>query len=156
MGWSAAMLVVAVVGANQAHEAQNAQAIATTGMANEQKKAQSEQKAIGMQKQAEERRKLVREERVRRAQIIQSSENSGTSSSSGETGAISSMGTQLGSNLGSNVGMAAAGERIGGYMQNAADFQLSAQNAAMDAQSGQSLFNIGTSMFNSAGGFKKS
>jgi hypothetical protein len=107
---------------------------ANRNAAEEGRKIQGEQKAINAQKQAEERRKMVREERVRAARLEQVSANTGTTGSSGEAGALSGMGTQLGANIGVNLGLAAAGERISGYAQNAADFQLASQQAAMKAQ----------------------
>lgn len=121
--------------------------------AEEQRKAKAEQGAINAQQQAQERRNQIREERVRRAKIIQSSENTGTSYSSGELGATGGLSTQLGNNIGQNVGRAAAGERIGQFNQNAADWQLNAQNASSDAQSAGGMFQLATSAFSSAGGF---
>jgi len=115
---------------------------------------QSEQRAINAQKQNDELRQQFREERIRRAMLLQQSETTGTSGSSGESGGIFGMGTQLASNVGSNLGMAAAGNRISGYAQQAADFGLAAQNAAINAQKWNSLFQMGATIFSASGGFK--
>jgi cell division protein FtsL len=100
---------------------------ANQNAAAEQRKAQGEQRALKFQEQAQERRNQIREERVRRAKILQASENTGVGDSSGAYGAVDGLSTQLNNNLGINAGRAVAGDRIGGYMQNAADFNLAAQ-----------------------------
>lgn len=125
-----------------------------SAQADEQRKAQSEQSALNFQQQAQERRNQVREERVRRAKILQASENGGTAGSSGEYGAIDSLATQLSSNLGINAGRAQAGANIGGYLQNAADFGLAAQQAVSGAQTADSLFNLAGNIFTASGGYK--
>lgn len=120
--------------------------------AEEQRKSRAEQQALNAQNQAIEQRKLIREERVRRGMIMQNSENTGTADSSGQFGAIGGLGTELGSNLGINAGRAAAGSRISGYLQNAADFNLASQRAALGAQNADQLFSLSGSIFQGAGG----
>lgn len=120
--------------------------------ANEQKKANREQDALNFQKRTEERRNLVREERVRRARLLQAAENTGASYSSGEAGALGSMNTQLQSNLGANAASADIGGRLSGYLQNAADFNTAAQKSAMAAQNADQLFSIFGKAAGSMGG----
>lgn len=133
-------------GAYSANEARQDQKDANRAAANERKQVQGEQNALNAQKQAQERRAQVREERVRRGKILQSAENTGASDSSGALGAVGALSTNLSSNLGANLGMAAAGQRIGEYAQNAADFDLAAQNASLQAQQGEQLMSIGRMM----------
>ena len=123
--------------------------------ANEQRKAQSEQTALNFQQQAQERRNQVREERVKRAKLLQGSENGGTADSSGEYGAMGSLATALSSNLGINAGRAQAGANIGGYLQNAADFGLAAQQAVAGAQSWDQIGALAGSIFSASGGGAK-
>jgi hypothetical protein len=120
--------------------------------AREQKKVQAEQKALQHQQQAQERRQQIREERVRRAMLLQASENSGTTGSSGEAGGLGSMATQLTNNLGINVGRAAAGDRMSLFAQNAANFQTNAQSALNNAQTADSLFGLSMNIFSASGG----
>lgn len=137
-------LAIAAYGAYSANEARQDQKEANKQAANQRKQIQGEQNAQNAQKQAQERRALIREERVRRGKIMQSAENTGASDSSGAAGAVGALSTQLSSNLGANLGMAAAGQRIGEYAQNAADFDLASQNAALQAQQGEALVSIGS------------
>lgn len=121
--------------------------------ADEQRKAQGEQKALSFQQQAQERRNQIREERVRRAKLMQASENSGTAGSSGESGALGSLSTQLSNNLGINAARAQAGANIGGYLQNAADFGTAAQNAIAGAQTADAIGGFAGSIFSASGGY---
>ena len=146
-------LVVGAVGAYQGYQGRKDAAQANQMAAEEGKKTRAEQQALNAQNAAIEQRKLIREERVRRGMIMQNSENTGTSESSGQLGAAGSLATELGSNLGINSGRVAAGGRISGYMQNAADFNLAAQNASNKAQNGDQLFSLSMSVFQGAGGY---
>lgn len=146
------LYAVAAIGAYMAHDARQEQKRANASAAAEQKKVRGEENALNASKQAQERRAQIREERVRRGRIMQAAENTGVGGSSGESGALGSLGTQLQTNLGINAGYAAAGQRIGEYQQNAADFNLAAQNAALKAQDGMSLFQMGMSGAGKAGG----
>ena len=145
-------LAVGGVAAYQGYEARKEQAAYNKQAAQEQKKARSEEKALNYQAQAAERRAQIREERVRRARILQAAENSGSSGSSGEIGALGGMATQLAANIGMNLGRAQGGDMISGYLQNAADFSNSAQQAAFSAQNADSLFSLSSSIFSAAGG----
>jgi hypothetical protein len=126
----------------------------------EQEKIQGEQRAQNAAQAAAERRTQIREERVRRARIMQSSENTGVSGSSGEFGALGALGVNLATNVGTNAGRVAAGGRISEYAQNASGFMSAAQdkgvqanNFMQDAAMGDQLFSLGGSIFSSAGGF---
>lgn len=126
---------------------------AAADSAAEQRKSQSEVKALNAQKAANEQRTQIREERIRRARVEQGSENTGTSGSSGEFGATSGLATQLGANIGTNIGQLAGAQRISMFNQNAADFSSSAQQSLSDSQSAAGLTGLSMNIFNSAGGF---
>lgn len=115
--------------------------------AREARKAQNEQIALQASKQAEEKRKQIREERIRRARIEQGSENSGSSGSAGELGALSNLASGLSYNVGSAENKAQAGNRISGYLQNQANFDLAATNAQFMAQNGMTLFGVGADVY---------
>lgn len=86
-----------------------------------QKQAASEQKAMNAADAMRERQRQMREERIARARIEQSSINTGVSGSSGEIGALSSLATQLSSNIGANLGKIQAANSISDFEQTAAD-----------------------------------
>ena len=121
--------------------------------ADEQRKARGEEAAINAAKASQERRQQIRDERIRRGQIVNASANTGTSDSSGMAGALGSMSTQLGANMGFNQGMYMAGQRIGRHNQNAADFNANAQSAANRASMWGSVGGVGQSIFGAAGGW---
>lgn len=146
-------LAIAAVSAKIGYDARQDAKEANRAAAAEQKKARGEVNAVNASKQAQEKRAAIREERVRRGKILQASANTGTSASSGALGAEGGLSTQLSSNLAINAGMAAAGQRIGVYEQNAADFNLAAQEAALQAQNADSIFSTSMSMFSQTGGF---
>lgn len=101
--------------------------------AQNQKKAQTEQRAVNFSQAAAEKRRQLREERVRRARLVQTAATTGTYESSGFLGADSSLTTQLGSNLGANSSAINAADRISIFSQASAD-SLSEANA-LSAQS---------------------
>ena len=116
---------------------------------NAQLDSQRVQRAGNAAQAAEERRRLVREERVKRARILQASENSGVAGGSGEAGATSSLGTNLSSNLNFNSGAIDRGEQLSIFQQN-----------SIVAQSKSALYstlgNTASSIFSAAGGIAKS
>jgi hypothetical protein len=120
--------------------------------ASAQRKAGAEQAAGNAAQQAAERRRSVREERVRRARILQSSENTGTTGSSGETGGIASLSTGLSSNLGANAGAINRSVNISNFSQQAADFSFASQQSMTDAASFSQLGNLAMSAFSMTGG----
>lgn len=111
-----------------------------------QKQASNEQRASNAQQAAMERRAQIREQRVKRARLLQSSENTGVSGSSGALGAESSLSSQLSSNVGFNVGQIASANRISEASQRASN---NLNQANMWGQVG----NLSTSIFAASGGF---
>lgn len=148
----AAALIMGATATYQGYQARKEQAAFNRQSALENKKARNEERAQNYQQMAAERRSQVREERVRRARILQGAENSGSSGSSGEAGAIGGMATQLQANIGMNLGRAQSGNLISGYLQNAADFNTSAQQSGYKAQNADALFSLSQSIFGAAGG----
>lgn len=131
----------------------------------EQEKMRAEQQASNAEKAARERRQQIREERVRRAKIMQASENTGVSGSSGELGSIAGLGTQLGSNLGANASSLSHAANIntnasaiGGIEQQMLSDNLNLQQDLMKwgqvGQIGGAMTSLG-SMGMSAGGAAK-
>lgn len=111
-----------------------------------QKKTQKEQAASQAEKAASERRQQIREERIRRAQLIQSSENTGTTGSSGLLGGLSNLSTQLGSNIGYAAAQTEHSNVISNAMQEAADSQGMAGLS-------NNVSGLGLSLFQAGGGF---
>lgn len=143
MGYSAAFAVVSLlVSVDQTNKAKDAREEA----AERENKARSEQKASQAQQAAQERRQQVREERIRRARVLQAGENTGTASSSGEFGALGSLRTQLNSNVGFNLGQVASAQAQGDLLQQGADLKLSADNYMTNAGYAQQIGSIGTSI----------
>ena len=71
-------------------------------------------------------RQQIREERVRKAQILQASQNSGVTGSSGAIGAVGAMQTQLGTNLANASRAQQSAQGITNLNQQAANFLTSA------------------------------
>lgn len=151
-------IVSAVIGTASYVEAKDARQEASENAqrsAEQQRKAQEVQQAGSAQQAAMERRQQIREERVRRARIMQASSNTGTVGSSAEFGSIGGMGTQLQSNIGQNLGAIQRGQAIGTFSQNAADFNTASQRNINDANNAQSLFSLSTSIFSGVKGWDK-
>ena len=110
------------VAAGSAYQA-NAQA---KDAASERKKAGKVSQAEQQAKANEGRRQQIREERVRRASILQSSENTGVTASSGQLGSISALGSQVGGNVSSLNRQAESANAISGYNQSAANLDYKA------------------------------
>lgn len=115
--------------------------------ADAQKKANEEQKAANAAQAAQERRAQIREERAKRARMVQSSENSGVTASSGEIGASGSLSTNLGANIGFNLGQLQTASNI-------SDLNQSAQNHIQEANMWGGVGSLGLNIFNASGGFK--
>lgn len=118
---------------------------------NAQKKGKAEQMAMNKAQELEERRRQFREERIKRARILQMSENTGTAGSSGEAGAMSSLSTQLSANVGMNLGLAASGAAITKYNQQAADAAGMAQTATALGQMVPTGARLANSIFQTNG-----
>ncbi len=118
-----------------------------------QKQAQLEQKAGQAQQAAAERRMQVREERMRRARIAQSSASTGVAGSSGALGAAGGLSSQFASNLGFNLGAQASASRLSDFGQQAADHLTAAQSKMNTANQFGQIAGLSTSIFGAAGGF---
>jgi hypothetical protein len=117
-----------------------------------QAKQKSETEATKAQQQMQERRRQIREERVRRARLLQSSENTGTSGSSGEFDALGNLSTAFSVAVGESAGAKASGDRMTGYLQEGADAQFKGQQAQADMSSASSQVGLGMNLFSAAGG----
>lgn len=119
----------------------------------EQRKIRAEQKASQAAQSAAERRTQLREERLKRARLIQSGENTGVTGSSGVAGATGNLNTQLQSNIGFNVGQERSAGAISAASQNSADFLSSANNSMVEANQWGQAAGMGMNIFSKAGGF---
>lgn len=122
--------------------------------AREAEAAQREQSAQRASERAAEQRQQYRQERIRRGQILQAAENTGTAESSGEMGALSSLATQLADNTGQNTAAYQRGQRISVFSQNAANYQGQAQASMGRARMFDQLSSIGQSIYGAGGGMK--
>lgn len=104
--------------------------IASANAASQAAGAQKEARAIGAAQtqvqQKESLRQKVREQRIRKAQILAASENAGTNASSGQIGAIGALSTNLAGMLGLSLGESRANDGINKQNQKAADFMQQA------------------------------
>lgn len=125
-----------------------AQANAASAAASAQKEANAIEGAQNQVTSLNSRRQRVREERIRRSQIIAASENQGTTGSSGQIGAVSSLNTNLAGLIGTSLGESRSNAGINKNMQAAADFTSMANtigawtNTIQEGLSGfQSIFD---------------
>lgn len=135
-----------------------AAALATTAVATyQQAKARGDaadareeaQEISGAQQQVSQRRatrQQVREERIRRARIMQASENTGVAASSSQFGATAALGTLAASNRAAGQGATRASQGISRANQSALDFQ---NQASIWGGVGQ----LGSQAFGASGGF---
>ncbi len=116
---------------------------------NEQEKSRAVQAAENASKAAAEKRRLLREERVRRANILQSSEGTGVTDSSGQIVALENVASKAGDAIAMNEGALEAAGQMSIFEQNASNFQGEARNHMNDAnmwgQVGQAGFSMGMS-----------
>lgn len=120
----AASLAVGIIGGvNASNNAKKSQAA--------QKTAQAISIAQTKIESMENRRKLMREERIRRARLFQGSENAGVAGSSGETGASAAMTTNVDNITSASLGATKAQEGINMWQQKAVDFDQKARDALM-------------------------
>lgn len=101
-----------------------------------------------MNRDLETKRQQLRQERVRRAQIAQSSQNTGVAASSGQVGAESAINTQTGQNISNITSEQQANLAIGYYQQKAAD----AQSGSNDFGNMLNLAKTGLSLYAGMGG----
>lgn len=97
----------------------------------ERKEANEVSSANAKNEQAASRRKAIREGRIRRAMILQQSENTGTAGSSGALGATGVIGTNLASANAESAGQTRAITGINNANQRAANYDFKAQRIGM-------------------------
>lgn len=73
-----------------------------------------------------ERRETIRQARVRRADILSESANTGAAGSSSEVGAIGALQSQLGENLGASFQLQTLSKQQTGFNRQASKFQTNA------------------------------
>jgi len=151
MGAETIAYIALAAGAVASIDAADKQRSASHRSQDAQRKIAEVQRASNAEEAAKERRQQIREERVRRARVIQSSVNTGTNASSGEEGALGSLSTQLGSNIGFNLGKQMFGTEISIFSQQDANARGDLNNAQLQAQLGQMLFSAGMG-FSGGGG----
>lgn len=134
--------VIAIAGTGYSIQQQQEAKKEQKKAANEQRKIQSEQRAQNEAAASQERRKQLREERIRRSKILAASEAAGTVGSSGEVGALGSLSTTLSSNLGSNRAALNSASDISLFSQNAANFTSAANQANANAQMGAQVSSL--------------
>lgn len=118
------------------------QRMAAKDAASAQKKAARTAQNARMNKEFETRRQQIRQERVRRAQIEQQSENSGVSMSSGQIGSESAINTQVGANISAIQGESQAANAIGRFNQQTADANYRGQVASQIGSLGMSAASL--------------
>lgn len=133
VGVAIAALVVTAASAYQ----QSRQASAA---AKDRKEAGRVSQAEQAAQQNQSRRQQVREERVRRAAIVQNSQNTGVGQSSGEIGATSALGSLIGGNLAGMQRQQNSAGAIGGLQQSAANADLSGAKWGAIGQVSGSIF----------------
>lgn len=134
-----ASLAVSAVAGYQQYEAAKDSAKA-------REEGQDIQAAQGTIEQRRGTRQAIREERIRRARIMQASENTGVSGSSSQFGSIAALSTLTGSNVAAGRGRTAAARGIGRTNQTALDAQTQGQLWGAVGQ-------VSSSVFNASGGF---
>lgn len=127
-------LAVGMIGAGQAASASKKSLAA-------QKEANNITIAQGKVDNAENRRQLLREERIRRAKLAQGSQNAGVSGSSGELGAAGAMTTNVDTITSASSGATKTAEGINKWQQKAVSYDQQARDALMWADVFQSGLN---------------
>lgn len=87
----------------------------------EQKKAQRAETAMQMEENKRAVRQVRREQRIKAAAVEQASQNTGVAQSSGQIGAVGSIGSQAASNIGFQGVRSGAAQAISNFNQRAAD-----------------------------------
>lgn len=118
----AAALAVGLVSTGISTSAANASAAAS-------KEAQNIQLGQSAVNARENRRQLLREERIRRARILQSSNNAGGSGSSGEAGAMGAITSNIGGQIAASSGESKSNAGINTFSQRAQDLDSQARQA---------------------------
>lgn len=137
-----AIAAVAVAGASSYEANQQAKAAAK-----KDEEAQEVSAAEQAAQQTAQTRAQIREERIRRAQILQSSENTGVTGSSGALGSIGALQTTVGTNLAAASRQAASAQAITGLQQEAADLRSKGRDVQAQGQLASSAISAGSSLF---------
>lgn len=115
----------------------SAQSKAAKEAAAAQREANDIQSAAQTVENRQNRRQAIREERIRRARIIQQSETTGVSGSSGQIGATGSLNTNTGNAIGFQSTQERAAYGIGQANQRAVDARTRGQVAGIWGQAFQ-------------------
>lgn len=137
-----AIAAIAVSGATAYESGQQAKAAAK-----KQKEAGQVSAAEQAAQQTAQTRAQIREERVRRAQILQSSESTGVTGSSGALGSVGALQTSVGTNLASASRQASSAQAITGLTQQAADFNAKAREIQAMGSVASSAIMAGSNIF---------
>ncbi len=159
MGGYAVYYVVAALAAvsyDQAERQEDKSHEQTQRARAEQRQARAEQGAQNEAQRAAERRRQLREERVKRAKMIQAGINTGTEDSSGILGGEANLATQRGSGIGLQLGMEQSADNISMFEQNAANWLGGAQGAMNKSNQWQNTSNMFLNMAVSGAGSKSS
>lgn len=116
---AASLALGLVSGTSAAADRKNAAAASTE--ANKVRTASSQIQA------SEQRRQLLREERLRRARMLQGAQNSGTSGSSGVMGGVSAITTNVDNIISQQLGENKANEGINKWEQKAVNYENKAR-----------------------------
>lgn len=136
-----AVAAVAVAAGSMYMSSQQAKAAAK-----DRKEAGAVSSAESSAQRSQNRRQQVRDERVRRAQILQGSQNTGVSQSSGETGATSALGTLISSNVSTISRQENSSNAISSWSQSAADHDLSSQQWSGIGSIAGTVFGVSANM----------
>lgn len=137
MAVGAAIAAVVVTAASAYQQSRAAKAAAS-----DRKEASKVNQAEQAAQQNQNRRAQIREERVRRASVLQASQNTGVSQSSGELGATSALGTLIGGNLAGMQRQQNTAGAIGGLQQSAANSDMTAATWGAVGQVSSSVFGF--------------
>ena len=120
-------------------------------LAKKQYREESKARDVSQAQQENERqaaiRQQVRQERIRRAQVISAAEASGVSGSSIEASTIGSGQTLAQSGQAFATGATLSNNLQSGFLQNAAEFNMKGQQAALRGEQFKSAFEIGAKVY---------
>lgn len=140
--------VAAVAGVGASVVAGNQQRAAARHANDLQQQAAATQRASQYAQQAEQARQQYREDRVRRARIMQQAENSGAEYGSGEIGATGSLQTQYAQNTGNIIGSYNRNVQIGNDLSEANQSIFEGQQRASFTSNIGSIFSAAGSIAN--------
>lgn len=143
----AALVALAVISTAVSYVGQQKAQSQANDARDKQRQANDQQKAQQTQNAADERRAQIREERVKRARVMQASSNDGSGNSSGLFGSIASLQTQLSSNVGSNLGRIQSANTISDLSQEAANSMFASQSTQNTTSQITGTLNLASSIF---------